>query len=95
MTAIENGIVTQPTAPTVEAESELRGKNQITMPKPVADVLGARAGDRFVWVVEDAERGVVRLHRLQSSYAASLAGVYGRPDEVDAYLIAERESWDE
>jgi bifunctional DNA-binding transcriptional regulator/antitoxin component of YhaV-PrlF toxin-antitoxin module len=95
MTAIENGIVTQPTAPTVEAESELREKNQITMPKLVADVLGARAGDRFVWVVEDTERGVVRLHRLRSSYAASLAGVYGRPDEVDAYLSAERESWDE
>ena len=93
---IEDRIVTgREAAPVIEAESELRQKNQITMPKPVADVLGARAGDRYIWVVEDAERGVVRLHRLQSSYAASLAGVYGRPDEVDAYLSAERESWDE
>jgi bifunctional DNA-binding transcriptional regulator/antitoxin component of YhaV-PrlF toxin-antitoxin module len=93
---IEDRIVTgREAAPVIEAESELRQKNQITMPKPVADVLGARAGDRYIWVVEDAVRGVVRLHRLQSSYAASLAGVYGLPDEVDAYLSAERESWDE
>jgi bifunctional DNA-binding transcriptional regulator/antitoxin component of YhaV-PrlF toxin-antitoxin module len=95
MTSIENGTVTEPPAPSVEAESELREKNQITMPKRVADVLKARAGDRFIWVVEDGGRGVIHLHRLPSGYAASLAGVYGRPDEVDAYLAAERESWDE
>ncbi len=95
MTAIKNSMVNDPTTPMVEAESELRAKNQITMPKLVSEVLKARAGDRFVWVVEDGERGVVHLHRLQASYAGSMAGVYGGPDEVDAYLTAERESWDE
>lgn len=95
MTVLENGIASAPTGGPFEPESELRDKNQITMPRQVADVLGAHAGDRFIWVVEDAERGVVRLHRLQSSYAGSLAGVYGGPDEVDAYLTAERECWDE
>jgi hypothetical protein len=65
------------------------------MPKPIVDALGARPGDRFVWIVEEGARGVLRLHRLQASYAASLAGVYGRPDEVDEYLTAEREAWGE
>jgi bifunctional DNA-binding transcriptional regulator/antitoxin component of YhaV-PrlF toxin-antitoxin module len=95
MSMLEHGIASEPSGPLLDAESELREKNQITMPRPVADLLGAHAGDRFIWVIEDIERGVVRLHRLQSSYAGSLAGVYGRPDEVGAYLTAERESWDE
>lgn len=95
MTEIKDRLVPEPTAPAIEAGSELRQKYQITMPKQIADVLGAHPGDRFVWVVEEGEQGVVRLHRLPSSYAANLAGVYGRLDEVEAYLNAERESWDE
>jgi bifunctional DNA-binding transcriptional regulator/antitoxin component of YhaV-PrlF toxin-antitoxin module len=96
MSMIEDRIVTEhEPAPVVEAESELRDKNQITVPKPVVDALAAQPGDRFVWIVEDGERGVVHLHRLQDSYAGSLAGVYGRPDEVEKYLAAEREAWGE
>jgi hypothetical protein len=95
VTEIKDGLVPELTAPAIEAGSELREKNEITMPKPIADVLVVHAGDRFVWVVEDSERGVVRLHRLPSSYAASLARIYGRPDQVEAYLTAEREAWGE
>lgn len=92
---IEDGTKIGVEAAPAGTESELRDKNQITVPKRVVDVLGARPGDRFVWLVEDAARGVVRLHRLPASYASSLAGIYGPPGEVEEYLTAERETWGE
>lgn len=78
-----------------QAESELRDKNQITMPKLISDVLGAHPGDRFIWIIDEGGRGVVSLYRLPESYAGSLAGMYGGPAGVQEYLIGEREAWGE
>jgi AbrB family looped-hinge helix DNA binding protein len=79
----------------ITAESELREKNQITLPKRVADALGVHAGDRLIFVVDEDDPDVVHVHRLPDSYAGALAGVYGSPEEVRAYLQAEREAWNQ
>jgi AbrB family looped-hinge helix DNA binding protein len=77
----------------IAAEVDLRDKNQITLPKRVADVLGVHPGDRLIFVVDECDPTVVHMHRLPDSYAGALAGVYGTPEEAKAYLQAEREAW--
>jgi AbrB family looped-hinge helix DNA binding protein len=79
----------------ISAEGELREKNQVTLPKRVADALGVHAGDRLIFVVDERDPTVVHVHRLLDSYAGALAGVYGTPEEARAYQQAEREAWDE
>jgi AbrB family looped-hinge helix DNA binding protein len=77
-----------------EVEVQLRKKNQLTLPEPIAERLGVAPGDRLVFEADDEHRDGVRLRRLRRSYAGALAGVYGRPEEVATYLRGERASWD-
>jgi bifunctional DNA-binding transcriptional regulator/antitoxin component of YhaV-PrlF toxin-antitoxin module len=88
--AIPNGA-----RPAVEAEGELRDKNQITVPKAIVDAVGARPGDRFVFVIEDGDRDVFQVRRIRESYEGILAGVYGTPEDAQAYLRGEDAAWDE
>jgi AbrB family looped-hinge helix DNA binding protein len=81
--------------PTIEVEGDLRGKNQITLPKQIVDALGVQPGDRFVFVLQDGELDVVHLYRLRESYAGCLAGVYGPPEQAHAYVRQEQEAWSE
>ncbi|HZU11712.1 MAG TPA: AbrB/MazE/SpoVT family DNA-binding domain-containing protein [Chloroflexota bacterium] len=69
---------------------ELRAKNQITIPATLARAAGLEPGDRLVLELREGE---IRLRRLRHSYAGTLAGVYGSPEEVQAYLLGEREAW--
>jgi AbrB family looped-hinge helix DNA binding protein len=64
----------------VAVEGDLREKNQITVPKAIAEAAGLQAGDRILFVVDDADPSVVHLHRLPESYAGLLAGVYAAAD---------------
>ena len=73
----------------------LRRKNQLTLPQPIADRLGARPGDRLVFETDGAEPGVIHVRRLLDSYAGVATGVYGTEEEVAEYLRQERASWGE
>jgi AbrB family looped-hinge helix DNA binding protein len=79
--------------PAVEAEADLREKNQITVPKKVVEKLGLREGDRFLFIVEEGDEDIVHLHRIRRSYAGALAGVYGTPEEIEEYIRGEHEAW--
>ena len=82
--------------PPVEAEGELREKNQLTLPKIIVQALNLRPGDRFVLrVQDDDEAGDVVMYRLRASYAGALKGLYGRPEETAAYIRAEQGAWGE
>ena len=78
-----------------EVEVQLRKKNQLTLPEPIADRLGVQPGDRLVFETDDADPARVHIRRVRESYAGVLAGVYGSPDEAAAYLGHERASWGE
>lgn len=77
----------------LEAEVGLRQKNQLTLPEPIASQLGAQPGDHLVITVLDDEPGIARIRRLPRSYAGSMSGLYGTPEEVAVYVRKERESW--
>lgn len=79
--------------PAFEVEGDLREKNQVTVPKKIVEKLGLREGDRLLFVVEEGDEDVVHLHRIRKSYAGTLAGVYGRPEEIEAYVHSEHEAW--
>lgn len=73
----------------------LRRKNQLTLPKPIAQCMGAKPGDRLVLEIDDDEPGMVQLRRLLPSYAGVATGIYGTEEEVAQYLRGERASWGE
>ena len=77
----------------IVAEGDLREKNQITLPKPIVDALGFHPGDRLIFVADERNPTVVRVHLLPESYAGVLSGVYGTPDEARDFLQQEREAW--
>ncbi|MDQ2742751.1 MAG: type II toxin-antitoxin system PrlF family antitoxin [Chloroflexota bacterium] len=79
----------------VTEEGELRPKNQITVPRKVADALGVKPGDRLVFEIRSEEPHEVHVRRIRRDYAGALAGIYGSPDEVAAYLREERRAWGE
>lgn len=76
----------------VTAAARLRPKNQLTIPDTVAAAAGLTPGDRFVVEFGHDEPDTIRLRRIRESYAGAFRDLYG---DVDAYLEAERASWDE
>ena len=78
-----------------QIEVNLRKKNQLTLPEPIAERLGVGPGDRLLFETDDEDPDRVHIRRLRRSYAGILAGVYGTPEEAAAYLRDERASWDE
>lgn len=75
---------------TVSAEARLRAKSQLTLPEPVVSALGIAEGDRFIVEVGE-EPDTIRLHRIRSSYAGSMRGVY---EDADVYVEGERRTWE-
>lgn len=76
---------------TTTSEARLRARNQMTLPEPVVQAAGLAEGDRFLVEISADDPDVVRLHRIRSSYAGALAGVYGDPA---AHLDEERRTWE-
>ena len=74
----------------VTAKARLRAKSQLTLPEPVVAAMGIAEGDRFIVEVGAEEPDTIRLHRVRSSYASSMRGVY---EAADAYVEGERRSW--
>jgi hypothetical protein len=71
----------------------LRPKHQLTLPESVAREIDANVGDRFFVSVEGPHRVV--LERVPVSYAGSLRGLWGTPEEAAAEFRAMRDEWRE
>lgn len=72
-------------APT--AEAVVRRRNQITLPRQIADALGV--GEGGVVVIE-AKSGSAIIRPVRRSYAGIARGVYG---DADHYVSRERAGW--
>ena len=79
----------------LEIEAHLRQKNQLTLPDLIAKRLGVEPGDRLIFAIDEQNPRQVQVRPLRRSYAGVLEGVYGTPEEVEAYLRDERASWGE
>ena len=71
-------------------EARLRARNQLTIPDPVAQAAGLSEGDRFIVDLDPDEPDVVRLRLVRTSYAGTMADVYG---DAGTALAEERASW--
>ena len=77
-------------ARTVPVEARLRARNQLTLPDPVVQAAGLAEGDRFIVDLDPDEPDVVRLRLVRTSFAGTMADVYG---DATAALAEERASW--
>jgi AbrB family looped-hinge helix DNA binding protein len=79
---------------TLEIPATVRGKNQITIPQAIAERHGIEPGRRLV-IVDTGEEDQFVVRVVRKSYAGIFSGMYGNtPEEVQAYIRAERDSWD-
>ena len=76
---------------TISAEARLRARNQLTIPDLIAEASGIEPGETFVVELAPDEPETIRLHRLRTSYAGALRGLWG--DDAGKYLDEERGSW--
>lgn len=73
-------------------EAMVNSKGQVTLPKPIRDRLGLKAGDRIAFAIE--EDGTLRVTPITGSVMA-LAGVLPQPatplsqDEMDEAIDRE------
>ncbi len=79
----------------LQEEGEVRKKNQVTVPKPIATALGLRAGDRLLFVIHEHERGEAHVYRMPESFAGVAPHAYGGSQNSVDFMRAEREAWGE
>lgn len=80
--------------PSFQYEATVREKNQMTIPRAVAERHGIAPGQRLV-IVEGKADDEFTVRVLPRTYAGALAGVYGRTTEENVrYVRREREDWD-
>lgn len=78
----------------LEIHATVREKNQVTIPRAVAERHRIEPGRRLV-IVDQGEGDEFVVRVLPRSYGGMLAGVYGRSAaESLAYVRGEREAWD-
>ena len=77
----------------IEADARLRAKNQLTLPEPIAEALGAELNDLLVFEIDPARPDVAVVHRVPGGFAGALTGVYGTSDEVKAFIREEHAAW--
>lgn len=77
-----------------QSETIIRARNQITIPKEIADAHGLHEGQRLVFFFDDQRPDELVVRPMRDSYSGVLTGVYGRnAAEREAYIRGERESW--
>jgi AbrB family looped-hinge helix DNA binding protein len=80
----------------IRAVSDVRRKNQVTVPHQIAKEMGLEAGSRLVFELDPDDPDIIHVRRLRRSYAGIARGVYGdTSEEIAAYIRSERESWGE
>lgn len=79
----------------IEADARLRAKNQLTLPEPIAEALGAEPNDVLVFEVDQARPGVALVHLVRAGFAGALTGTYGTTDDVKAFIRGEHAAWGE
>jgi AbrB family looped-hinge helix DNA binding protein len=81
--------------PLITETGDVRAKNQITIPKRIAQAVGVEPGDRLIFVIDKCQPDQVRLYRLPKSFAGIAPLAYGGAEDAVAYVRAEREAWEE
>jgi bifunctional DNA-binding transcriptional regulator/antitoxin component of YhaV-PrlF toxin-antitoxin module len=77
----------------LEIEATVRDKNQLTIPRPVAERHRIEVGQRLV-IVDSGADDEFTVRVLPRSYAGRLAGIFGNTtDENVEYVRREREDW--
>ena len=79
----------------IEAEARLRPKNQLTLPEPIVEALGAEPDDVLAFETDPARPGTALLRRIPRSFAGALSGVYGTTAELKTFLREEHAAWGE
>jgi hypothetical protein len=79
----------------IEAGARLRAKNQLTLPEPIAEALGAEPNDILVFEMDPTRPDVAVIHLVHAGFAGALTGMYGTTDEVKAFVRGEHEAWNE
>ena len=78
----------------IETVSQLRDRNQLTLPERVAAALGAKPGDDLLVTFDEKTPGIAQLRLLPRSYAGIAGNLYGNAEERARYIAEERASWD-
>lgn len=79
----------------IEADARLRAKNQLTLPEPIAEALGAEQNDVLVFEIDPSRPDVALVHLVRAGFAGALTGTYGTTEEVKAYIREEHAAWGE
>jgi AbrB family looped-hinge helix DNA binding protein len=78
----------------IVVETTLRGRNQLTVPKEIAEAFGLREGQRLTFALDPGRPDEIVVRPMRESYAGILTGVFGVTDaEREAYVKGERDSW--
>ena len=77
----------------IEADARLRAKNQLTLPEPIADALGAEPNDVLVFEIDPTRPDVAVVHRVPGGFAGALTGTYGTTEDVKAFIREEHAAW--
>jgi hypothetical protein len=79
----------------IEADARLRAKNQLTLPEPIAQALGARPNDVLVFEVDRGRPDVALVHVIHDGFVGALTGTYGTTEDVKAFVREEHAAWGE
>jgi len=79
----------------IEANARLRAKNQLTLPAPIANALGARPNDVLVFEINPTRPDVALVHLVRAGFAGAMTGVYGTTEDLKAFIREEHAAWGE
>jgi bifunctional DNA-binding transcriptional regulator/antitoxin component of YhaV-PrlF toxin-antitoxin module len=77
----------------IEADARLRAKNQLTLPEPIVEALGAEPNDVLVFEIDPAHPDVALVHLVRAGFAAAMTGTYGTSEDVKAFIREEHAAW--
>ena len=79
----------------IGADARLRAKNQLTLPEPIAQALGAELNDVLVFEMDPTRPDVAIVHLVRAGFAGALTGTYGTTEAVKAFIREEHAAWGE